>query len=417
MSRVYMRNSKSMMIKKIFGVGVQSKEKAGKMIQPIPNWEDIQGDLDTDSFLPSSEEISVRDSETVRPYSHHQDGGHSLQGLNASSMPAPKLSEMLLRACEQGDNVQAKRLLDRGLDVHARFTDVMYFGFTAIHVAALYGHIDVVETLLKYEADVIGEDVTERRRPLHLAAGSRQGPMARFLIRHGAQVDAKAHNDVQPIHQASWSGSMEVLDALIEAGAAVDCSDGLGYQLLHWATMTSDQPEVIKYLVRKKADIEATISDGSRAVHLTCRTDPANLHTILSLGAKTDYDDGTESALITAIDAKSKLAVETLLKHGVNPNRQASNGTTPLHALATLHCRTLGVSSSDREVCQMLLDQGAIWTRLPNAAKYKEFVYGPKFWAIKEQALNHEDQALNHKLNLASHSRRSLNKAEAPEQS
>lgn len=395
-----MRNSKSMMIKKLFRVGVQSKEKARRMIQPIPNWEDIQSDLDADSLLSSSEEISVRDSETVRPYVHHQDGSHSLQGLDASSMPAPNLNEILLQACEQGDNVQAKRLLDRGVDVHARFTEFMYSGFTAIHVAALYGHIDVVETLLKYDADVNGEDVTERRRPLHLAAGSGQGSMARFLIRHGAQVDAKARNDVQPIHQASWSGSTEVLDALIEAGAAVDCSDGLGYQPLHWATMTSDQPEVIKYLVRKKADIEAMTSDGSRAVQLTCRADPANLNTILSLGAKTDYDDGTDSALITAINAKSNLAVETLLKHGVNPNRQASNGTTPLHALATLHFRTPGGSSHDREVCQMLLDHGAIWTPLPDAAKYKGYVYSPKFWAIKEQALNNEEQALNHERKL-----------------
>ena len=286
----------------------------------------------------------------------------------------------------------------------------MYSGLTAIHVAALYGHIDVVETLLKHDADVNGEDVTEKRRPLHLAAGSRQGYMARFLIRHGAQVDAKARNDVQPIHQASWSGSTEVLDALIEAGAPVDCSDGFGYQPLHWATMTSDQSEVIEYLVRKKADIEATTFDGSRAVHLTCRTDPANLHTILSLGAKTEYDDETDSALITAINAKSKLAVETLLKHGVDPTRQASNGNTPLHALATLHFRTPCGSSNDQEICQMLLDHGAKWTILPDAAKYKEFVYSSKFCAIKQQALNHEWK-------LSSHSRRPLNDTKTLEQS
>lgn len=153
--------------------------------------------------------------------------------------------------------------------------------------------------------------------------------------------------------------------------------------------MTSDQPEVIKYLVRKEADIEATTSDGSRAVHLTCRTDSASLRTILSLGAKTDYDDGTDSALITAISSKSTLAVETLLKHGVDPNRRASDGSTPLHALATLHFKTPGDSSSDREICQMLLDHGAKWTPLQGAAKYGEIVTSSKFCAIREQALNH----------------------------
>lgn len=389
-SKVYMQHSKSMMIKKLFRVGTKPKEKARVNIQPMLNWEDIRSDLDADSLLLSSEEVSVQESGLIRSYSQHDDGGHSLHGFDASNKLAPKLDEMLLQACEQGNNVQAKGLLDSGLDVHARFTDFIYSGLTAIHVAALYGHVNVVETLLKYAADVNGEDVREKRRPLHLAAGSRQGAMVRFLVKHGAQVDAKTRNGVQPIHQASWSGSTEILDVLIDAGAAVDCSDGFGYQPIHWATMTSDQPEVIRYLVRKKANIEATTFDGSRAVHLTCRRDPANLHTILSLGATTDYDVGTDSALITAINAKSKLAVETLLRHGVNPNRQASNGSTPLHALATLHFRTPGESSADREICQMLLDHGAKWTPLREVAKYSEIVISSRFCAIEEQALNHE---------------------------
>ena len=375
-----------MMIKRLFRIGAKPREKAR---ETILDWEDIRSDLNADSLLLSSEEFSVQGVELISPYIQNDAGGLSLQELHASNMPAPQLNEMLLQACGQGNNVQAKELLDSGLDVHARFTDVIYSGLTAIHVAALYGHISVVEILLKYTANINDEDVTEKRRPLHFAAGSGQGPMVRFLVQHGAQVDVKTRNGVQPIHQASWSGSIEALNALFDAGAAADCSDGLGYQPIHWATMTSDQPEVIKYLVDKKADIEAAASDGSRAVHLTCRREPANLHTILSLGAKTDYEDGTDSALITAINAQSKLAVETLLRYGVNPNRQASNGSTPLHALATLHFRTPGESSADREICQVLLDHGAKWTPLQEVVKYSEIVNSSRFCAIKEQALNY----------------------------
>ena len=183
-----MRNSKSMMIRRLFRVGTKPKESVREMIQPVPNLEAIQSELDADSLVLSNEEVSVQDSEMVRPY--------SLRRFDAPRIPAPELYEMLVQACEQGNSVQTKRLLDHGLDVHARFAEVMYSGFTAIHVAALYGHVSVVETLLNHAANINGEDVTEKRRPLHLAAGSRQGSMVRFLIQHGAQVDAKARNDV-----------------------------------------------------------------------------------------------------------------------------------------------------------------------------------------------------------------------------
>lgn len=92
-------------------------------------------------------------------------------------------------------------MLDGGLDVHARCTDVLYSGFTAVHVAALYGHINVVETLLNYAANLNEEDTTGKRQPLHFAAASRQRSMVRFLLRHGAQIDAKARNAVQDSNQ------------------------------------------------------------------------------------------------------------------------------------------------------------------------------------------------------------------------
>ena len=329
------------------------------MAGPVPNWENIRNELEADSLLLSSEEVSFKDDENIRPYSHHKGGFTSPQRFDASSIPAQSSTAVLIQACEQGNSVQVKRLLENGLDVHARFTEVMYSGFTAIHVAALCGHINVVEALLNLTANINEEDVMGKRRPLHFAAGSRRGPMVRFLIRQGAQVDAKARNAVQPVHEASWSGSIEALDALIKAGAAVDCSDRLGYQPLHWAIMSPNQPDIIRFLFRNKADIEAKTPGGFRAIHLTCRTDPTNFSTILALGAKTDYDDGTDSALITAVSSESKFAVEMLLRHGVDPNRQARDGSTALHALATFQLKILGESSNDRDICRLLLDHGA----------------------------------------------------------
>ena len=310
------------MIKKVFKTTNQSTGRLRGTVQSVPDWEAIRSELDADSLLLSSQELNIEDDEIIKTYNNHGDKDHIPRTFDVPEAPFQTSTALLIQACEEGNSDRVKRLLVCGLDVHARSTDFMYRGFTAIHVAALYGLINIVEILLEYSANIDDEDLTGKRRPLHFAAGSRKRSMVKFLIRHGAQIDAKARNDVQPIHEASWSGSIEVLDALIEAGAPVDCSDSFRYQPLHWATTTTNQPDVINYLVRKNADVNAEISDGLRAIHLSCKTDSTNLtnlSTLLALGAKTDFDDGTESALVTAINSENTVAVEMLLRHGRGP--------------------------------------------------------------------------------------------------
>ncbi len=49
MSKAYVRNSKNMMIKKVFRVGTKSEMKMEEVIQPMPNGEAIRDELVMDS--------------------------------------------------------------------------------------------------------------------------------------------------------------------------------------------------------------------------------------------------------------------------------------------------------------------------------------------------------------------------------
>ena len=126
---------------------------------------------------------------------------------------------------------------------------------------------------------------------------SGQGAIVKFFIQNGAQIDAKACDGVQIIHEASVSGSIEAFDALIEAGAAIDCSDGDGCQPLHYAATVPRRSHITRYLLRRGCNIEAKTSDGSRPLGLACTSDYWNLHTLIARGAKLDYHDGSESVL------------------------------------------------------------------------------------------------------------------------
>ena len=43
----------------------------------------------------------------------------------------------------------------------------------------------------------------------------------------------------------------------------------------------------------------------------------------------------------------------------VDPNRRASDGSTPLHALVALRSRSAVETLVERRICQLLLDHGA----------------------------------------------------------
>ena len=61
--------------------------------------------------------------------------------------------------------------------------------------------------------------------PLHLAAQNRCPDAAAFLIRNGAQIDARADGGTTPLHLAAQKGSIDVASVLLAAGASINATD------------------------------------------------------------------------------------------------------------------------------------------------------------------------------------------------
>lgn len=65
----------------------------------------------------------------------------------------------LPRAIEKGDWMEVKRLLAAGVDANTKSRDD--FQCIPIHVASKHGHLDIIQLLVAYGADVNAQDIDE----------------------------------------------------------------------------------------------------------------------------------------------------------------------------------------------------------------------------------------------------------------
>jgi uncharacterized protein len=93
-------------------------------------------------------------------------------------------------------------------------------GWTPLHLAAHYGHADIVSIMLHNNAPVdVRSTNTMANTPLHAALAGRRNDVSKMLIEAGADVNARQHGGWVPLHAAAANGDREMVDLLIAHGA------------------------------------------------------------------------------------------------------------------------------------------------------------------------------------------------------
>jgi ankyrin repeat protein len=96
---------------------------------------------------------------------------------------------------------------------------------------------EVTNELLHYCADVRLHDELTGNTPLHIATCAGNLPMAKLLLKNGADVDARCHLGSTALHDAY---SPEMIDLLITQGATVDAQNNKGATPLHFSVECED---------------------------------------------------------------------------------------------------------------------------------------------------------------------------------
>ncbi|KAK2152522.1 hypothetical protein LSH36_326g04083 [Paralvinella palmiformis] len=113
-------------------------------------------------------------------------------------------------------------------------------GYTVLHVAAFYGHVEIVDVILQLGALVNGADYF-RQTPLHLASKHGHQAATLLLLHNGAMFNAKDSLGNTPLHLTTARGHDDCAKALVffDQGSGllnIDATNDFGDSSLHLAS-------------------------------------------------------------------------------------------------------------------------------------------------------------------------------------
>ena len=126
----------------------------------------------------------------------------------------------LLNVVKNKDIPNKKEILDlliqSGAEVNEKNTNDL--DKSPMHYAARYGQTDIMELLIKAEADLNARD-NYLSTPAHIAAANNKPSILDLLQTAGADFTLKNDYNDTPAHWAARNGSKECVDILVRGGA------------------------------------------------------------------------------------------------------------------------------------------------------------------------------------------------------
>ena len=126
----------------------------------------------------------------------------------------------LYKAIKDGDAPMVKALVAVGFDMEEVLDREIGDPYSALQVAALHGHVDVVRVLLA--AGVIRDRAARNITPLVIAAGQGHVDVMRVLLEAGADASTST-----ALRDAVQGGHPAAIQVLLDAGAEVSSDDSV----------------------------------------------------------------------------------------------------------------------------------------------------------------------------------------------
>ncbi|CAG2162780.1 unnamed protein product, partial [Oppiella nova] len=170
-------------------------------------------------------------------------------------------NEELVKAAANGDVVKCEEIVKRvEVDVNGVFAS-----HTALQAASQNGHIEVIKTLLRNNANVEIEDRDGDRAVHHAAFGDEPGVIT-ALAQSGADLNARNKRRQTPLHIAVNKGHVHVVKTLLELGCHASLQDCEGDTPIH-DSISKKRDDMLALLLDHSADITLANNNGFNALH------------------------------------------------------------------------------------------------------------------------------------------------------
>nr|XP_046221573.1 ankyrin repeat and SAM domain-containing protein 1A-like isoform X4 [Oncorhynchus gorbuscha] len=246
-------------------------------------------------------------------------------------------------------------------------------GYTPLHHAALNGHSEVVEALLRNEALTNIAD-NKGCYPLHLAAWKGDQRIVRLLIHQGPShpklneqsssvehkelkrcgpfdlhINAKNNDNETPLHCAAQYGHTQVVRLLLEELTDPTMRNNKFETPLDLAALYG-RLEVVKLLLTAHPNLLSCNTKKHTPLHLASRNGHlAVVEVLLAAGMDINYETEKGSALHEAALFGKTDVVQKLLRAGVNVNMVDSKGLTALDTVREMP------SQKSRQIAALIL--------------------------------------------------------------
>ncbi|KAL1832888.1 hypothetical protein ACET3Z_002539 [Daucus carota] len=268
-------------------------------------------------------------------------------GADVNNRDSSKLSVMAL-AAESGNADLIEILIDSGylIDNSADWL---------LHEAAAKDRVDLLEVLCLSCLDIdLNSADFNGRTALHVAAIYGHVEALRFLVSVGSDPDVVDCNGWTPLHCASAEGHIKAVELLLDCSRYVKYAvtkDGHTayalavkkgysklYDMLHLGDVlhkaaTTDDVEELKSGLARGAEVNGKDQNGWTPLHRAAfKGRIKSVKLLLSHGAKTNVvDDHGYTPLHRAVEAGHVNVAMTLIGHGAKPNMKGLKGVVPLH--------------------------------------------------------------------------------------
>ena len=182
-----------------------------------------------------------------------------------STETAGELGEELLQAARKNSVEEIRSLLDSDLSLSPNYHN--YEGWTALHIAAHRGFLQICEVLLDYgDRTNINAKTCQMQTPLHLACQGNFKPVVQTLVRAGANLNVVDSEGNSPLHLAVLAESRDIV---------------------HWLLVRGPDLNIRNYEGKTPADLAKNETLGLFVACLRVR-DPSPLHKIPITSSRRD---------------------------------------------------------------------------------------------------------------------------------